>query len=1180
MDQILRPQRLDIDAESNLASLKWKHWLLTFENFLEEIKVAEDKQKLRILTNFLSPAVYQYVAECSTFQKAIDSLQELYSKPVSVIYARHQLASRRQNQEETIDQYLQNLKILARDCDFKAESKETNRDNYIRDAFISGLQSTNIRQRLLENTSLTLIQAHEKARSLELALKQSECYQNSISLNAVASENPTSQEGENDNNQIVAVANAKCFFCGRRKHVRKDCPARNAVCYLCKKNGHFASVCQSSKMSIRELSAPTSASTQKLYPEITASIGGLVKALVPATVNNYRIQALIDTGSTSSFISNYLVNKLSLKILHADGKVSMASTSCYSTILGSCDVNLCVLNHEYINVKLSILPDLCSDVIIGHDILNRHTRVEVRFGGDQSPLICGIAIANVEPVSLFDNLSPEVRPVSIKSRRYPDIDLKFIQEEVDRLLHEGIIEPSHSPWRAQVLVTSSDNHKKRLVIDYSRTINRYTLLDAYPLPRIDDLVNKIANYNLFSTVDLRSAYHQIPIKQEDRFYTAFEACGQLFQFKRIPFGVTNGVAAFQRVIDYIIRQECLKDTYAYLDDVTICGKDLNQHDENLKKFMNAVQKYNLTINMEKSKFSLTTIKLLGYVVSNKIIKPDPDRLQSLRDLPLPWNTASLRRTIGMFSHYSAHIYKFSDKILPLLRTKFPLQNEAIESFKLIKRDIEQAVVNSIDPDAPFTVETDASEKAIAATLSQCGRPVAFFSRVLSGSQLKYSAVEKEAHAIIEAIRKWRYYLIGRHFRLITDQKSVAFMFNNKLPGKIKNEKITRWRLELSCLKYDIIYRSGVQNITADAFSRTCSAIDNGKQRLLEIHELLCHPGVTKMYHWIKSKNLPYSIEDIRTMISRCRVCAEVKPRFHQHQSTLIKATSVFERLSMDFKGPLPSVTHNKYLLVIIDEYSRFPFAFPCPDMNSKTVIECLRKLFDLFGTPAYIHSDRGTPFMSIEMKTFLSRNNIAASRTTPYNPQGNGQVERYNGILWKTIELVCKSRNIGIECWESVLSNALHSIRSLLCTATNSTPHERMFSHPRRTSYGTSTPSWLLNPGPILMRKSNRLSKYQPIVEEVQLVGGNSDYAHVELPNGRNMTVSTRCLAPLPLGEQQREEASNSEVRQLEHFNGNDSNLTSTKTNAKENYIDCPIDQTELRRSSRIRTAPERLTYS
>ena len=258
------------------------------------------------------------------------------------------------------------------------------------------------------------------------------------------------------------------------------------------------------------------------------------------------------------------------------------------------------------------------------------------------------------------------------------------------------------------------------------------------------------------------------------------------------------------------------------------------------------------------------------------------------------------------------------------------------------------------------------------------------------------------------------------------------MFDEQHKSKIKNDKILRWRMELSCYDFDIVYQPGPENISPDTFSRShCGAIGNDQQSLIALHEALCHPGITRMYHFVKSKNMPFSVEDVRQLIRSCRTCAECKPRFHRPETThLIKATQPFEWLNLDFKGPLPSTDKSKYFLNIIDEYSRFPFVFPCPNMTASTIISCLSQSFSIFGMAAYIHSDRGSSFMSKELQEFLTSKGISRSRTTSYNPQDNGQVERFNGTM------ALKSCCLPVKCWQTVLPDVLHSIRSLLCTAT------------------------------------------------------------------------------------------------------------------------------------------------
>ena len=200
--------------------------------------------------------------------------------------------------------------------------------------------------------------------------------------------------------------------------------------------------------------------------------------------------------------------------------------------------------------------------------------------------------------------------------------------------------------------------------------------------------------------------------------------------------------------------------------------------------------------------------------------------------------------------------------------------------------------------------------------------------------------------------------------------------------------------------------------------------------------------------------------------------------------------------------------------MVVDEYSRFPFVFLCPDVSTNTVVKCLTLLFSLVGMPAYVHSDRGASFMSRELHKFLSSKGVVSSRTTSYNLEGNGQAERCNGVIWKAFPMSLKSKNLPLKNWQGVLSDVLHSVRSLLCTATNETPHERFFGFSRRSSAGASIPTWLATPGPVYIKRQVRTSKMDPLMDEVELLQASPHYAHVRYPDGREMTVATKHLAP------------------------------------------------------------------
>ena len=327
-----------------------------------------------------------------------------------------------------------------------------------------------------------------------------------------------------------------------------------------------------------------------------------------------------------------MANRLQLVISPTTRNIYMALTTLKTDVIGCCTTDIILNYRRYSNVKLSVLKELCSDIIQGHDIQKRYKRLTIELHGSQSHLIvsntssCALSTAFIDELYVFANLIPGSKPIATQSRRFSFSDKTFIQEEITRLMKEDIIEHSTSPWCAQVVVVNNPAlpNKKRLCIDYSQTVNQYTEVDAYPLPRIDDMITNLSKYRVFSTFDLKNAYHQFPICDSDKKYTGFEANGRLYQFCRIPFGVTNGVAVFQKQMARIIAEEQLRETFPYLDDITVAGSTQEEHDSNVAAFLKVVSKRNLTLNESKSVLSSSTINVLGYLIGNGMVRPDPD----------------------------------------------------------------------------------------------------------------------------------------------------------------------------------------------------------------------------------------------------------------------------------------------------------------------------------------------------------------------------------------------------------------------------------------------------------------------------------------------------------------------------------------------------------------------------
>ena len=844
MDRLLQPDIFNADPTTPSASKEWTHWKSRFQKFITKVQNVTDEDKLSLLVNLVSTDVYTYIRDSATYNQAIAALEAVYNPKKNIIFARHLLSTCRQEAEQSIDSYYQKLRSLAKDCEFTEVTKDVHECEAIREAFISGLQSVEIRQRLLESDKNELSEIHSLARSLEVARVQAQSYSHGMSLNAIPESQVNDCDHDKEHDDIAAATSGSrwsCWFCGghSRHSKREECPAFNVKCNSCGIKGHFQKVCNNTSKSRgqgqsrnqqRRNSQPRHSQSQDMtssalnHITLAAAPPGLSRSIRKVIVNGKELEALIDSGSSVSFISLTSIRKHGWKLHHEEcGPVSMASSSHVSHPSGFCTVDIHFLGEKLINQKVMVMKDLCAEMIVGLDILGGYQSVTLELGGEKPPAVISAA-CGIEPPSLFGEPDPSWRPISVKSRRYSEADKRFIKQEIAKLEQQGVIKECKGPcpWRAQVLVHhGNDTQKKRLVIDYSQTINRYTKLDAYPVPRIDEMVEEISKYQYYTTLDLSSAYHQIPIRVEEQQYTAFEANGKLYICTAIPFGVMNGVSAFQRVMDKIVADEKLPSVYVYVDNITIGGRTKLEHDQNLKTFLSAASRYNLQFNDSKTVTGVTSVKLLGYLVSHNSIKPDPDRIKPLLDIPAPHDDKSLRSILGLFAHYSRWVKNFSEKIHPLSHaTTFPINEKEYQSFCLLKSEIAKSVLATPDLTKPFIVETDASDYAIGATLSQSHRPVAFFSRTLNKSERNHHSVEKEAYAIVESIRKWKHYLLGSTFTVKTDQRSVSFMFSNANHGKIKNDKIARWRIELSPYGFDIEHRPGKDNLPADALSRS------------------------------------------------------------------------------------------------------------------------------------------------------------------------------------------------------------------------------------------------------------------------------------------------------------------------------------------------------------------------
>lgn len=420
-------------------------------------------------------------------------------------------------------------------------------------------------------------------------------------------------------------------------------------------------------------------------------------------------------------------------------------------------------------------------------------------------------------------------PVYTKSYRYPFVHKQEVESQINKMLKQNIIRHSNSPWSSPIWVVpkkldASGNQKWRVVIDY-RKLNEKTIDDKYPLPNITDLLDKLGKCQYFTTLDLASGFHQIEMSENDISKTAFNTENGHYEFLRMPFGLKNAPATFQRIMDSILRGIQNEKCLVYLDDIIVYSTSLQEHIERLRSVFTRLRESNFKIQLDKSEFLRREVAYLGHIVTPDGVKPNPEKIKAIKNYPIPKTTKQIKGFLGLLGYYRKFINNFAKITKPLTKclkkgAKIEHNPEFVDCFEYCKNLLtNEPILQYPDFSQPFNLTTDASNVALGAVLSQgpIGQdlPVAYASRTLNDSEMNYSTIEKECLCLVWATKYFRPYLFGRKFNIITDHKPLQWLFSLKDPSS----KLLRWRIKMEEFDYKIIYKKGKLNTNADALSR-------------------------------------------------------------------------------------------------------------------------------------------------------------------------------------------------------------------------------------------------------------------------------------------------------------------------------------------------------------------------
>lgn len=848
-DTVRKPSILDLSG-GNLA-VKWDTWIKDFEWYLQGIgkEEADEKERIGKLMSAAGPNAQSLFdtfnlsdANKKVYEEVKKAFKAYCNPRKRILYERHVFQSAKQEDSESIDQYLTKLRMLIKNCEYKDKEEQ------LRDRFVFGLKDNGpggVMERLFEKQELTIEQAVDIARAAEASKAQMKMLRSSNAANAKKEVHAMSKAQKEYN----------CKRCAQR-HGPKNCPAYGETCNFCKGKHHFAKCCFSKKKQekksageshkgarqkhkkkkkkfVHEVNEDTDSSSEDdfflgaLYQVNSMRSKREWTSIV--SVNGHSIKMKLDCGSEANVMPKTIYDKIHPQ--QAPGRSRAKLTTYSGEKLKVVGKSLEMVEHkgkfypvEFIVVDHKAQPILgieaCDEMKLVQkiDALSKKQNLldeyeEVFTGMGEVPGMYHIT------------LKQDVPPVIHAPRRVPHALRKELQEELKKMEAKGIIKRVTEPtdWVNSLVVVRKPQGGVRVCID-PKDLNRAIKREHHPLTTHEEITAKLAGATVFSTLDAEKAFYQVKLDEESQKLLTFNTPFGRYCYLRMPMGISSASEVYQNRM-----QQCLdglEGVEVMLDDILVWGKSEEEHDQRLKAALDRIKACNIKLNKKKCQIKQPEVKYLGHRYSKEGVKIDESKVKAVLEMPEPEDAEGVSRFLGMLNYLSRFIPNMSQKTAPvreLLSKEVewhwgPEQEKGYEELKKIL--CEAPVLAYYDPNKELIIQVDASSKGIGCALIQDSKPIAYASKALTKCQQAYAQIEKELLAIVVGCTKFEEYIIGRTARTIvqTDHKPLESIVKKPLylaPARLQKMLIQLQRYP----EIEVEYIKGKDMIFADALSR-------------------------------------------------------------------------------------------------------------------------------------------------------------------------------------------------------------------------------------------------------------------------------------------------------------------------------------------------------------------------